>query len=339
MAMLVVASAFQPGRPHLPTNRYSDILLYRHIVSRVSQGENYYAVAGAEQRAHGYPTSPAPAFREPTEALLLAALQTDPVRQAALLVLAAGAAVAIWFALGKTGLSPTTRAASVILMLAGMEICVASYTAYIHECWTGLLIVLALALRRPDRWALSVCAGLAACLFRETALPFLFVMAAFAAYERCFRESLVWLGAIALFCGLYAIHCGLTVPQHQPGDPLNRSWLAFGGIDFVIATLRWNEAYMIAPSWVVMGLLCASAVGLSGLRSALASRAALTLIGYAVAFTVVGRSDNSYWGILYAPLAPFGIAFAPAALKDLVTRAMARTTLAEPSGARQPATA
>ena len=70
LLMLVVASAFQPGRPHLPTNRYSDILLYRHIVSRVSQGENYYAVAGAEQRAHGYPTSPAPAFREPTEALL-----------------------------------------------------------------------------------------------------------------------------------------------------------------------------------------------------------------------------------------------------------------------------
>ena len=36
----------------------------------------------------------------------------------------------------------------------------------------------------------------------------------------------------------------------------------------------------------------------------------------------IGRLDNFYWGLLYAPLLPVGIAFAPAALRDLVGAAL-----------------
>jgi hypothetical protein len=36
---------------------------------------------------------------------------------------------------------------------------------------------------------------------------------------------------------------------------------------------------------------------------------------------VVGRPDNEYWGELWAPLLPLGLALAPAALGDLAKQA------------------
>jgi hypothetical protein len=38
-------------------------------------------------------------------------------------------------------------------------------------------------------------------------------------------------------------------------------------------------------------------------------------------FLVLGRPDNVYWGFLFAPILPIGLAFAPAALRDLVRAA------------------
>jgi len=343
MAVLVVVStvpgAVSPQPARAAAEHRSDVGLYRAIVNRVSRGEDYYVAAAAEQRANGYPTAPAVAFREPAETLLLVALQTDLARHAALLGLAVAATLALWFALGQMDLTPATRRWSLLLTLTGMAVCLAQNAPYMHETWAGLLITLSLALRRPERWALSVCAAFAACLLRELALPFLFVMLAFAACERRWRESLAWLGAIALFGGLFAIHCVLAGAQHRVGDLASGGWLRFGGLSFVVATLRWNAVLALAPGGVLIAVLCASALGLSGLRHGLASRAALTLIGYVVAFAVVGRPDNQYWGILYAPLVPLGLALAPPALKDLATRAMAKTALPERSGAPQPSSA
>lgn len=344
IVIAVVAVAIIPGSNGAPPARAaadhrSDVALYRAVADRVARGEDYYVAAAAEQRANGYPTAPAVAFREPTETLLLVALRTDLVRHAALLGLAGGVALALWSALGRMGLTAATRRWSLLLSLTGLAVCIAQNAPYMHETWAGLLITLSLALRRPDRWALSVCAGLAACLLRELALPFLFVMFAFAAYERRLRESLAWLGAIALFGGLFTVHCLLASAQHHVGDLTSSGWLKFGGIGFVVATLRWNAALALAPGWVLVATLCVSALGLSGFRHGLASRAALTLIGYVVAFAVVGRPDNQYWGILYAPLVPLGLVLAPAALKDLAARAMAKTPWPERSGEAQPSAA
>jgi hypothetical protein len=39
---------------------------------------------------------------------------------------------------------------------------------------------------------------------------------------------------------------------------------------------------------------------------------------------IIGRPDNFYWAIMLAPLLPIGLAFAPAALRDLIRSAGAR---------------
>lgn len=331
VAVSMVPGGGAPQPTHAPGDRFSDITLYRAIVDRVSRGENYYVAAAAEQREHNFPTAPAAVIREPTQTLLLVALRTDMVRHGVLIGLAVGVIAALWFALGRMDLTPFARRWALLLMISGMAVCMAPNAAYMHESWASLLITLSLALRRPGHWALAVCAGLAACLFREVALPFLFVMAAFAVYERRWRESFAWLGAIALFCGLFAIHCALAGAQHQVGDLSSNGWLKFGGIGFVVATSRWNGLFALAPPWVLIALLCVSAAGLAGFRNGLASRAALTLIGYVMAFVVVGRPENDYWGILYAPLIPLGLVLAPTALKDLVARALAKTPWPERS--------
>lgn len=339
VAIAMVPGNGDPQRQRPGADHFSDISLYRAVVNRVSRGEDYYIAAAAEQRVNGYPTAPAAVIREPTQALLLAALRTDLVRHAALLGLAAGVIAALWSALGRMGLTPLTRRWSLLLTISGMAVCIAQNAPYMHETWAGLLITLSLALRRPDRWALSVCAALAACLFRELALPFMFVMLAFAVYERRFQESLAWLGAIALFCGLFAIHCSLAGAQHRLGDLSSSGWLKFGGIGFVVSTLRWNAVFALAPPLMLIALLCVSALGLSGFRHAVASRAALTLVGYVAAVAVVGRPDNQYWGILFAPLVPLGLALALPALKDLAARATAKTPGPQRSGAPAASTA
>jgi hypothetical protein len=69
-------------------------------------------------------------------------------------------------------------------------------------------------------------------------------------------------------------------------------------------------------------------IGLAGAEDARARRAAVIVAGYLAGFLVVGRPDNYYWGLLYAPLLPVGFLLAPAALRDLFRKAFARTRMA-----------
>ena len=63
-----------PPVPPRPSPRISaDESLSREIAARAEASEEYHKVAGAEHRAHGYPTTPAVVFREPTTAWFMAA--------------------------------------------------------------------------------------------------------------------------------------------------------------------------------------------------------------------------------------------------------------------------
>ena len=116
-------------------------------------------------------------------------------------------------------------------VLAGLFIGTAISTAwfpaspYFHEVWAALLIALSLASYRLSHWSISVLLGLAACLFRELALPFLGAMAVFAVYERKYRELAGWVAGIAVFCGLFGWHLSVAATLHQPGDLVSRGWL------------------------------------------------------------------------------------------------------------------
>ena len=300
---------------------YTDANLYKSVVERVSRGENYYDAAAAEQRAHKYPTAPAVAFREPTLAWMLSALRFDVLRKVALFCLMGLAVLLFYQELLKSRLGAVGRIAGIAVFATGLVIAGVPLAPYLYEVWAAFLIALSLLLYRADRWGASVLLGLAACLFRELAVPYLWAMAAFALYERRWRELAAWIAALVVFCALFAAHVVHASAMYRPGDRISAGWLHFGGLPFVIVTARWNLLLHEPPDVLVMTAICLSMIGLAGWRDPRTSRAALTMGGYMAAFTVVGRPDTNYWGQLYAPLLPVGLMLAPAALRDLARRA------------------
>ena len=300
---------------------YTDARLGQSVVERVSHGENYYAASAAEQRSNKYPTAPAVAFREPTLVWMLSALRFEFLRKLALFCLMGLTVLLLYRELLRSQLGAVGRIAAVAVFATGLVIAGAPLAPYLYEVWAAFLIAISLVLYRTDRWAVSVLLGLAACLFRELAMPYLWAMAAFALYERRWRELAAWLAAMAVFAALFAVHLSFAGAMHQPGDRTSAGWIHFQGLPFVIVTARWNLLLHGLPDVLVMTAICLSLAGLAGWRDPRTSRAALTMGGYMAAFTVVGRPDTNYWGQLYAPILPVGLMLAPAAMRDLVRRA------------------
>lgn len=307
-----------------PIRGYSDTTLYETIADRVGAGENYYAAAASEQRANGYPTAPAQVFREPALSGLLALLRLDILRRGAIIALAVVVALAMRAALEREGVATTPRLAAMLALCTGVAIAGVNRIYFLHEAWAALLIALSLALYRPGRWILPVVLGVAACLFREIALPYLMAMGAFALWERRWREAAGWAAGGVVFLGLYAAHLGLAQGLYRPGDLVSSGWVAFGGPRFVLETAHRSLALNLAPPVVVAAAVALGLAGLVGARNPIAARCALIVGGYMAAFLVVGRPDNGYWGLLYAPLLPLGWVAAPLAVRDLVRSARGR---------------
>jgi hypothetical protein len=328
VAAVFLALATLVQRNYVPVTRaatislpISDNALYAKIVDRVRGGEDYYAVVANEHRKYGYPTRPATVFREPTAALLLALLPGPMFRWAALLTLAAGAAFATRQALQKTALSPRTQLAAMLAVAVGLSNLGMPNAPYMHELWASLLILLSLCAYQMERVALAALLGLGACLFRELALPYVLAMGFVDVLERRWRRVLWWSAAAAAFAGIYSLHLQKAATLYRPGDLVSQGWVRFGGWPFAILTARRNSFLLLAPSWVVASVVTASAIGLVGCRDRWVSRIALVVLGYLAAVLVVGRPENAYWGELWAPLLPIGLALAPAAFWDLLRQA------------------
>jgi hypothetical protein len=176
--------------------------------------------------------------------------------------------------------------------------------------------MLSLALWRPGRWGWSVAIGLLAVLTRELALPYLAAMAFMAWREHRLREAAAWACAIALFGAAMLVHAHLVLQQIAAADP-GSEWLSSGGWAFVLSTARWNALFLVSPAWLVAIAVPLALVGLAGWAHPVGARMALTAGAYVGAFLVLGRPDNFYWGLMYAPFLALGLLFAWPALRDL----------------------
>lgn len=327
---LVGLSTLGPA-PSAGPEGFDDKGLYRAVTDRVIAGETYYSAAAREHRVHHYPTSPAQVFREPTLTWTMAALRLEPLRRGALVALCFAAVVALDMALVRnrlTGGMPTLI--RLMLLSTGLVSSWWPDSPFMHECWAGLLIALSLGLYRPGAWGWSLAFAFVACLFRELALPFLGVMLLFALIERRAAEAMAWAFAGVAFCLLYALHLSLAAGLGAPGDRVSPGWVAIGGWPFVLEAARRNLLLILSPRPIVAAGFLIALLGLAGRRNAWASRAALTVGGYSAAFLFVGRAENAYWGILFAPLLPLGFILAPAPLRD-----MGRALVRSPQQTRQ----
>ncbi len=305
----------------IPKGAFTDGDLYHATTARVQAGENYYVAAAAEQRKHGYPTKPAVTFREPFEAWMLAALRTNIARWGLLLALTLATTVALREALDQVPISGRGRLLSVALMATGLANAGMAGAPYTHEVWASLLIALSLALYKSQRWWPSVLLGFAACLFREIAIPYLGVMFLFAGFQRRWRETVAWAGAGALVIVIVAVHLMFASRQYHHGDLVTAGWFKMGGWRFILTTARRNLLLAYAPAPLVAAATALCLIGLAGVKDAWSTRLAATVFIFTAMFAMVGRPDNYCWGILDAPLLPYGLARVWPSLRALIARA------------------
>lgn len=303
--------------------RDADLLLYDHVIDRLRQGESYYAIIAEEHRTHRYPLRPGFAVRLPTLAYIEAVVPHAGLIPVSVLLMAA-VLLAWWRRLAKEPALPSTRAMAMAALFCGVSIGTTRYFFVLHELWAGQLLALAFALHRPGQqrgepgpWLAAWCVAAVALAIREHALPFVLLMAAFAAWHRRWREAAGWTLLVVIFCAALAWHLHIVNGLLRPGDPASASWITLRGLSgwasmiVLSSNLRWLPHFAAGPL-VVLALF-----GWSGWRSAAGLFGALLYAGYAVLFMIAGRGDNFYWGMMVAPGMLMGLAFAPAALRSL----------------------
>lgn len=321
LAVLIVWGALLGARPdagaHVvasdPTQ--GDVELYRAVSARVASGESYYAAVVAEHRGRGYPLRPVVTVRLPTLATVQATLGPSGavVALAALTVLA-------WSLLARRfwrDCDPRLRLPLTLLAGFGLLPGLIPVSADWHEAWAAMLIVASFACRTRERWLACLVLGAAAVAFRELALPYLCMMAFVALIEGNRREAAAWAGAVAVFFALLALHAQTLAGLLLPADAASPGWVRAGGWPFVLAMLSNCTTFAVFPIPLMSCLAILSLLGWVAWPGAFGGRGALLMLGYVGAFMLVGRIENVYWGMLWGPLLPLGLAFAVPALRDL----------------------
>ncbi len=296
-----------------------DVALYRAEVQRIHAGENYYLVAAQELVARGYPTRSVFNWRTPLPVWLIGVMPTPVFGKVVLCLLALALMLIAFEATSREQPNIYRGPLPLALLLAGPLLpCILSDLYVLPVLWAGVFIglsVCAYGVRRPY---LGVAAGLAAVFFRELALPYCLLGVALAAWHKRRGELTAWLAGLAAWAVFFGLHC-LQVKQLVAPDALahRQSWIQFGGLAFVQATLQMNSCLLLLPQWVTALYFVAAMCGLAGWHSPLGQRIGLAVCLFVVAFSIVGQDFNRYWGLLIAPLACFGVVRFPASLADL----------------------
>lgn len=302
--------------------RNNDLRLYLLVAERVKRGDNYYVAATELQRSNNYPVAPGLTVRLPTLAYLFALLGTVGVSVLAY-VLVAGAVYAVWRRFDEEPGGSNFRLFGASLAFVGMANATHPHFLLLHEVLSGVLITLSFGLHRPEKgkWIGAWLAAAAALSIRELALPFVLLMAAFALWRRHWREGAAWVFLAALFAAGLAWHLSLAEAQIRPGDPISLTWIAFDGLAGFLYKAIHSSALSQLPVVLAGPVVILAVFGWTGWKAPMASFASLLLAGYALAFMIVGRTNNFYWGVMIEAFLFAGLAVLPFSAKSLWRRA------------------
>jgi hypothetical protein len=302
-----------------------DLLYYRTVVERVRNGENYYDVAHEELPRWGFPIGSMFNWRLPTYAYVLALFPSQEAIRI-LLTLLAMMGVLLAFVSEQKERGPLGAAATTLLLIGVATWPLAGNTCYAQEVWAGVLILLSVGAAGcaafSPRWRIvSVIAGLAALFFRELVLPYCVIAGMLAFWNRRRWESLAWFAGVAVFFAYLVWHgqqvAAKLTPEDRVGSTGVMGWVVFGGLPFDIMATRMNAFLMTLPGWLVFLYLLLGVIGLASWHSEQGMLVSLTTFAYLMAFAVVGKPMNFNWGLMFAPLLPFGVVRGPAALASL----------------------
>lgn len=287
----------------------SDLALYRAIVDGIREGGGYYDVAAAELRARHYGIQSVFNWRMPHVATAFATAP-DWVWRALCGTLAAStiAAAAGWWARPARSLDGNAAAFAV----AGAVLGAFLPDVYLFsELWAGLLIALSATAYRAGSRTPGVGLALAALAVRELAVVYWAICLGEALWGRRWREVGALLTGAALYAGAFMLHAQQVARIVRPDDlGYPSGWVQFGGVPFLLTTLQMNGWLLISPWWLAAGYLALVLYGIATFEAPDGARVQATLVAYLAAFLLVGKSFNTYWGFVVAPLA--GLAFGQA---------------------------
>jgi hypothetical protein len=299
----------------------NDSTLFLRVVDDLRHGEPYYPAIVREQRQESYPLHPFVTVRLPTLAFAMAALPTPAQRR----WLAGGLAVltlSAWlWRLRRWVDRPFSFSAAIVALVSALLTAVLRDDYTLHELWSGELIALSLAIYGPRTWPASVAIACLALSIRELSALYFIAMAVLAWRDGRRTEAAAWALGIAAFLGGLAVHAAALQPYVRVDDIVSEGWVGLDGWPLLLLMMKWNLFLMVSPDWLSALAAPLVLLGLLSRRGVWEDRLALVVIAYAVTFMIFGRADNSYWGLMIAPLWPIGLIATGPALASLITKA------------------
>jgi len=293
-----------------------DFDLYETIDKRVAKGESYWHAALDEQRGSRYPTKPFLAVRTPTLAygyVLWGLLGWRVI------------AIGLWFVtvigmialLARRTTWPERAGAAVGTALFG-TVAFLPQVGLSHEILGGLFVSAALVVYRRERWWPALLLAACALAVRELALPFVLLWAAFAAFERRWREFAAVVAVIALFAVGLAFHAHEVMLERLPKDLASEGWTGMQGLPFTLYGLMSVTQLGKVPWHLGAPLALLPLLGWAALGGRRGLFATLWFAGYFLATSLFARQVNFYWLSLVLPAYGAGLALVPRAVYDLV---------------------
>ena len=297
--------------------RYTDMMLYRDIVSAMQSGKGYYQAATDAQRAHHYPTRPFVTVREPTLYWLAAQLGWTWLNRIEIGLLIVVALT--WVLALPPPINLAEKLTAAALIAVGGLAPIATSITPMSEAWCGLLLTLALGLTLwpRARWWMPVLVIAAALALRELALPFLLLAAAFALWERRWKELAAWTLVAVLFGLGMALHAAQVAQVVRPTDFLSPGWSGGLGLRGVLLAVVNTTLLHLLPHRLALVIALLPVLGWGALDGRGGRFAVLLLGGYALMIALFSRADNFYWGFLLLPAWIAGLALVPRGVGQL----------------------
>jgi hypothetical protein len=298
----------------------ADLKLYAAVVADVRSGKNYYDSANRHLRELGFDVGSTFNWRLPTYAWLFAAFPNFVVVRSLLLAIGLAAMLLVFGSeqatVGRWG------AMAIVLLLVGVWQWGFDGDAFLaQDLWAAWLITLSLGLSSKRLHWYAVAAGLLALFLRELTLPYCLLAAGWAWRFGRRRETIAWMVGIVVFAEFLAWHASEVASRLTDADRVASTgimgWVQFGGLQFDLLAARMNCFLFHAPGWLIYVYFVVSLGGFADRRDERGLLAGSTAAAYLLAFSIIGLPKNLYWGLMFSPLLPFGVAAAPDALRKL----------------------